>query len=617
MATLHWQSPSTDTQDCPRCIGVTMNLALLSLLAFLPILVIGVLLVGLRWPARNAMAVGFVVVVVVALGVWRAEPLAIVASTIQGLGIALDILYIVFGALLLLATLNASGAMSAIRAGFTRVTPDRRVQAIIIAWTFGAFIEGASGFGTPAAVVAPLLLALGFPGMAAVMAGLIIQSTPVTFGALGTPILVGIRGGLAGTSAEERLVEAGDSLDAFLVEVTHNAALMHAIIGVLIPLFIVARLTKVFGEHRRFSDGLAVWPFALFAGLAFVGPYWLTARFLGPEFPSLFGGLVGLTLVVVAARTGFLQPAEPWDFGPREGWDATWMGDLEPDAAAPRQVIGTARAWSPYVILAGVLVITRIPELGVQQVLQSVNPTWLDILGYSGVSASFEFLYLPGFMFLIAVVASYLIHGMSGTEIRTSWATAGRQIVKAAPAMLIAVPLVRIFINSGTAFSSGDLASMPLTLAEGASVAVGGAWPGVAPLIGALGAFAAGSNTISNIMFAQFQFATAEAIGASPAVVVAAQAVGGAAGNMITVHNVVAAAATVGLIGREGDLLRKTVIALGYYLLAAGTLALLLVAGLGANSGTVMLGLLMAIGAFVLMRARSERRSTDSGSGTA
>jgi lactate permease len=589
-----------------------MNLAVLSLLAFLPILVIGLLLVGLRWSARNAMAVGFVVVVAIALGVWGVEPLSIVASTVQGLGIALDILYIVFGALLLLATLDASGAMSSIRAGFTRVSPDRRVQAIIIAWTFGAFIEGASGFGTPAAVVAPLLLALGFPAMAAVMAGLIIQSTPVTFGALGTPILVGVRGGLAGTSAEESLIAAGGSLDAFLVEVTHTAALLHAAVGVLIPLFIAAMLTKFFGANRRFSEGLAIWPFAIFAGLALVGPYWLTARFLGPEFPSLFGGLVGMAIVVTAARSGFLQPEEAWDFAPRERWEPSWMGDLEPDAAAPRQTIGTARAWSPYVILAGVLVLTRIPELGIQSVLRSVNPTWRDILGYAGINAGFEFLYLPGFMFLIAVVASYVIHRMKASEIRSSWVMAGKQLVRAAPAMLIAVPLVRIFINSGAAFSGGDLASMPLTLAQGASAAVGGAWPAVAPIIGALGAFAAGSNTISNIMFAQFQFATAEAIGATPAVVVAAQAVGGAAGNMVTVHNVVAAAATVGLIGREGDLLRRTVIALGYYLLAAGALAMLLVAGLGANMGTVLLGVLLALGAWVLVAARRERADTAS-----
>jgi len=581
--------------------------ALLSLLALLPIVVIGVLLVGLRWSARDAMAVGFLVVVAVALGVWGVEPLSIVASTIQGLGIAFDILFIVFGALLLLATLDASGAMASIRAGFTRVSPDRRVQVLIVAWTFGAFIEGASGFGTPAAVVAPLLLALGFPAMAAVMAGLMIQSTPVTFGALGTPILVGVRGGLAGTAAEESLIAAGSSLDGFLVEVTHTAALIHALVGLLVPLFLVTLLTRFFGERRRLSEGLAVWPFALFAGLAFTVPFWLTARFLGPEFPSLFGGLIGLAIVVSAARTGFLQPKQVWDFAPRERWDTAWTGDLEPAAVAPRRTIGTARAWSPYVILALVLVLTRIPALGIQAGLRAVEPTWRDVLGYPGVDAGLTLLSLPGPVFLIAVLASYAIHGMTGSQIRSSWATTGRRIARAAPAMLIAVPLVRIFINTGGAFSGGELASMPLTLATGASSLVGGAWPAVAPVIGALGAFAAGSNTISNIMFAQFQFATAETIGASPAVVVAAQAVGGAAGSMMTVHSVVAAGATVGLVGREGDLLRRVAIPCAAYLLATGTLAMLLVSGFGANLGTLLLAVLVVLAVWVVTLARRGR----------
>ncbi len=585
------------------------NLALLSLLAFLPILVIGILLVGLRWTARNAMAVGFVVVVVVAMAVWNVEPVAIAASVVEGLGISIDILYIVFGALLLLATMTASGAMSSIRAAFTRVSPDRRVQAIIIAWLFGSFIEGASGFGTPAAVAAPLLLALGFPAMAAVMCGLIIQSTPVTFGALGTPVIIGVNGGLSGTAAEASIEAAGSTLALFLGDVALGAATVHGIVGILIPLFMVSLLTRFFGENRRLSEGLAIWPFAIFAALAMIVPYWLTAWLLGPEFPSLFGGLIGLAIVITATRAGFLQPKEPWGFGERSTWLENWMGDLKPDTAQPRQVIGTARAWSPYVVLAGILVITRIPELGLQSVLQGVNPTWSNIFGVDGVNAGFQFLYLPGFVFLIAVAASYLLHRMSPAEITASWATAGKQILKAAPTILIAVPLVRIFINSGVDFNTSDLASMPLTLAEGAAAATGSAWPLVAPLVGGLGAFAAGSNTISNLMFSQFQFATAEGIGAATAPVVSAQAVGGAAGNMLTVHNVVAAAATVGLVGREGDLMRKVAIPCLYYLAAAGIVSYLLVWGLGANPGTVGLLLLLVAGVVVALRARKEHRT--------
>ncbi|TVP69629.1 MAG: L-lactate permease [Nitriliruptor sp.] len=583
------------------------NLALLSLLAFLPILTIGVLMVGFRWPARDGMAVGFVVTAVVAWLVWDVRPIAIAASVIEGLGISLDILYIVFGALLLLATLNASGAMASIRAGFTRISPDRRVQAVIIAWLFGSFIEGASGFGTPAAVAAPLLLALGFPAMAAVMCGLIIQSTPVTFGALGTPIIIGVNSGLSGTAAEEAITATG-TLDAYLGDVALQAATIHGVVGMLVPLFMVGLLTRFFGPNKRFSEGLAIWPFALFAAAAMIVPYWLTAWLLGPEFPSLFGGLIGLAIVITATQKGFLQPEEPWDFAPRERWLDSWMGDLAPDDAAPRQVIGTARAWAPYGVLAAILVITRIPELGVQSVLQGVNPTWENIFG-QGVNAGFQFLYLPGFVFLMAVLVSYPLHRMKGSEIALAWRTAGRQIVKAAPAMLIAVPLVRIFINSGTEFSTGDLASMPLTLAEGAATAVGSAWPLVAPVVGALGAFAAGSNTISNIMFSQFQFATAEGIGVATVPVVAAQAVGGAAGNMLTVHNVVAAAATVGLVGREGDLMRKVAIPCAYYLLAAGTFTYLLVWGIGANVGTVMLALLLLMAAALLVAAARERKT--------
>ncbi len=182
------------------------NLALLSLLSLAPLITIGVLIVGLRWPAKKAMPVGYVIVVLIALFVWEMRVVAIAAATNQGVLIALTLLYIVFGALLL-TTITKSGALHSIRAAFTRISPDRRVQAIIIGWLFGSFIEGASGFGTPAAVAAPLLLALGFPALAAVMVGMVIQSTPVSFGAVGTPILVGVSGGLEGTDAVNRHIQ--------------------------------------------------------------------------------------------------------------------------------------------------------------------------------------------------------------------------------------------------------------------------------------------------------------------------------------------------------------------------------------------------------------------------
>ena len=164
---------------------------MLAILALLPIVVVAVLLVGLRWPASRVMPLSYVVAAALSYWVWRVSGWQVAAATLKGLVIAAELLFIVFGAILLLYTLDRSGALARIRVAFTALSPDRRVQAIIIGWLFGSFIEGASGFGTPAAVAVPLLVGLGFPALAAVVVGMTIQSTPVSFGAVGTPILVG------------------------------------------------------------------------------------------------------------------------------------------------------------------------------------------------------------------------------------------------------------------------------------------------------------------------------------------------------------------------------------------------------------------------------------------
>ena len=582
------------------------NLAVLSLLAFLPILTVGVLLVGFRWPAKWAMPIGFIVVVLVALFVWQMTPTAILASTVQGLLIAATLLYIVFGALLLLETLTKSGAMSTIRAGFTSISPDRRVQAIIIGWLFGSFIEGASGFGTPAAVVAPLLLALGFPAMAAVMVGLTIQSTPVSFGAVGTPILVGVNGGLTGSPAvDERLSVLGIDLPAYLETIGFQVAAMHATIGTLIPLALACMLTGFFGERKRFADGLSIWPFALYAAFAMTVPYVLVAAILGPEFPSLLGGLIGLSLVMFTSSKGFLMPKETWDFPARDRWAPNWMGSITPDEDdLTKRKMSIWLAWTPYVIVAALLVLTRT----VDPLTEFLTTGWrvYTVEGIFGTSLlqALQFFYLPGFLFILTCLITYALHRMKPAEIKESWKVAASQLAGAAIALLFALPLVRVFINSGTDFTDSDRASMPLTLAEGAANIAGGAWPAFAPWIGALGAFVAGSNTVSNLMFSLFQFSTAEEIGVTPETVVATQAVGGAAGNMITVHNIVAASATVGLLGREGDLIRKTILPTIYYCLMAGGLSLVAIYGFGANLSTVWLLVLLVILAGVIIGMR-------------
>lgn len=551
-----------------------MSLALLALLAFVPILLAGILLVGFRIPARIAMPLSFLATVAIAWMGWAYPFREIAASSIQGLFITFEILYIIFGAILLLNILTYSGGVTVIRRGFRSISPDRRIQVVIICWLFGSFIEGAAGFGTPAAIVAPLLVALGFPAMAAVMLGMMIQSTAVTFGAVGTPVLVGIRGGLQHPELETKLAAMGLDFADYLQLVTNNVVVLHAIAGTLIPTFMVVMMTRFFGANRSWREGLEVLPFTLFGGLAFTIPYALTGYFLGPEFPSLMGALAGMAIVVPLARSGFLQPKHHWQFPERGEWPDSWFGTIDidiKDESAPAHLT-PLKAWAPYLVLAALLVLSRLPQLPFQEWLTSVRISWTNILG-TDISAASATLYLPGTMLLIAAALAAWLHRLPGRDARKAVTASARMLLGAGFVLIFTVPMVRIYINSGG--NPLGLPGMPIAMAEWMAEQVGIVYPLFAPTVGALGAFIAGSNTISNLMFSLFQFGVAEQLGLSTLLIVALQAVGAAAGNMIAIHNVVAASATVGLLGKEGLVLRKTAIPTLYYVLFVGLMGLM------------------------------------------
>ncbi|MCI0510171.1 lactate permease [Chromohalobacter marismortui] len=551
-----------------------MNQTLLSLLAFTPLVLAGVLLIGFRIQAKTAMPVVFLVTAMIALLAWDMTFTRVLASTFQGLILTVAILWIIFGAILLLNTLKRSGGIAAIRNGFSGISPDRRVQAIIVAWLFGCFIEGASGFGTPAAVAAPLMVALGFPALAAVVVGMMIQSTPVSFGAVGTPIVVGVSGGLDKAGISDTLTANGAGWDAYFQLITSEVAITHAIVGLLMPLIMVTVMARFFGERRSWRDGLEIAPFALFAGISFVVPYALAGVLLGPEFPSMIGAMVGLAIVVPAAKKGFLLPKTTWDFPDATSWPKEWIGnlDIKFDDVAGRAPMSVFMGWLPYVLLAVLLVISRTVE-PVKEALVSLSIGWRSILGESDIAGSLEPLYLPGGILVIVVLITVLLHRMRGQQVKEAFSESTRTLLGAGFVLLFTIPMVRILINSGV--NGADLASMPVAMAQLVADGVGHVYPFFAPAVGALGAFIAGSNTVSNLMLSDFQFSVAEALGVSTAMMVALQAVGAAAGNMIAIHNVVAASATVGLLGREGTTLRKTILPTLYYVAFTGLLGLI------------------------------------------
>ena len=556
-----------------------MSLGILALLALLPIISVFGFIVLLRWPATRAMPVAYLITCLLALIVWKVPFPQVAAASIDGLVTAASILYIVLGAILLLNLLQENGAILTIRHSMFRVSPDRRVQAIIIAFLFGSFIEGSAGFGTPAAVAAPILVAIGFPAMAAVMVALIIQSTPVSFGAVGTPILIGVNTGLSGQVEVTNYLNA-HNLDfaPYLNSIGGKVALIHGITGTLIPIILVVMMTRFFGQKRSWKEGLSIFPFALFVGFCFTIPYTLTGVFLGPEFPSLVGSLLGLAIVIPLAKGGFLLPKDVWDFPPKEKWPRDWVGHTlgernEDQIGASLRISNFSifKAWVPYLMVALLLLLTRLWS-PLKNSLASVSIQWKHIFKTS-VSTSFQPLYLPGFLFIIVVVLTIFIHKMSKKQVAKAATRSMSALLGPTIALGFAVPMVKVFINTGVL---GGLDKMPVILATGAAALVGKGWTVFSAVIGAMGAFVAGSNTFSNMMFSLFQFATALKIGAVPGVIVALQAVGGAAGNMICVHNVVAASAVVGLLGREGLLIRKTLIPMTYYLFVAAIIGIVM-----------------------------------------
>jgi len=195
--------------------------------------------------------------------VWQVSMEMLVATSLRGIVIALEILYILFGAMLLLNIISQAGALSVIRNSLLNISPDRRMQVVIVAWLFGSFIEGAAGFGTPAVICVPLLVAIGFPPLASVMVTLIIQSTPSTFGAVGTPIIVGIRRGLGNPEiVTNYLQNSGLTMEQFLENITLKAALIHGILGFFLPLI----YGTVFRKHYLKSSSYP-WYFRLFLTL--------------------------------------------------------------------------------------------------------------------------------------------------------------------------------------------------------------------------------------------------------------------------------------------------------------------------------------------------------------
>lgn len=248
--------------------------------ALSPVFLVLLLLVILRMPATRSMPLAFIIHAALAYMIWKMPGLQIAAATIDGFIIAASLLWVIFGAILLLNIQRASGAIDTISHFFTSISPDRRVQVILIAWLFGAFLEGCTGFGAPAAITAPLLVGLGFPPIAAVVMALISNTFPVIYGSVGLTFFVGIGQGLQQGGVLPPVVQnylGSMPLADYLNMISIKSALLIWIPCTLLPLMLVIMLTRFWGANKSWKEGLGLWKFALTSGFVYGGFAFLIA----------------------------------------------------------------------------------------------------------------------------------------------------------------------------------------------------------------------------------------------------------------------------------------------------------------------------------------------------
>lgn len=521
---------------------------MLLLVASSAILIPLVLIAGFRMPARYGMAITALAVVTLALLMWQMSGTAVWASVIQGVHRAVTILWILAGAMLLVNTLRTTGALERINTGLVKISPDMRVQIVLIGFLFVSLLEGLAGFGSPVAIAAPLLVALGFRPIAAVVLTLIGDTVAVAFGAVGTPILVGM-------SNLPPFTEPG-----FLSSIATNVARIDVLVASLLPVLMVAVLVRSFGEHaddRSWYRVAQIAPWALCVGVAYAVAMVVYAHLVSPEIVSILAALTVLVPALITAK---------YDIGLPRASD--WRTHLVKPKKASRQTVrmrSLVKAWVPYALVVILLIITRLVPPVRDMVTSVLDAGLYRIAGIEAINSAWLLLNSPGTLLLIAAIIGLLLGRVSWRQTGQAFGQTGQLVVISAMALVPTLIVVQVFINSG--INSAELAAMPAYIGERLADVFGGYWLVIAPVVGAIGAFIAGSSTVSTLTMSPIQYDVALSAKFDPEFILAQQLSGASAGNMIAIHNIVAASTVVGLYHQEGRVIRRLLWVVGVYLI--------------------------------------------------
>lgn len=492
------------------------------LLSIIPFLVFLVLLLWVKTSLLRASVITAALFTILAIFYWQILPVSLLASYIKGFFVAFDIFIIIFGAIFFLGILKDLDIIKNISYYLEHFSKDYRVQIIILAWFFGNFIEGTAGFGTPVAIVAPLLIGLGLPVMKSLVVALLGNSASVVFGAAGTPIRVGFAG-----------------LD--ISSVPYISSLINCV-GFIVPVFMLWIITsgRINGK-KEFFGGLS---FAVWSGIAFVVPSAFIAAFMGQELPSIIGSIIGLLLVMLSIKLNIFTPKGILSLRGEEKLKKT---------------MSAFKAFSPYGLLILLLILGKLILGGL-----SINISLI-------INHAFN-LFNPGFAFIIAGLATAFIWKSKKEILSLSTTGAFRGAIIPFLVIISMSSFVQVMTNSGQNYS-GLPAAITL-IAKGFETS----WlPFFAPFISAFGSFITGSATVSNIMFGNFFNVAGQALGFSVSVILSLGVVGAAAGNMIALADMLAGEAVVGIKNQERQILKGVFIPCLTYLIFVGIIGMIII----------------------------------------
>ncbi|WP_299015585.1 L-lactate permease [uncultured Photobacterium sp.] len=507
------------------------------------------------------------------------------ANIIAGILSAITPISIVAGAILLNRMIFLSGSEDTIRCWLEGISRNQVAQLMIIGWAFAFMIEGASGFGTPAAIAAPILVGLGFNPLKVAMLALVMNSVPVSFGAVGTPTWFGFSNlGLD---------------DAALLETGNISALIHFVAAFIIPPMALRFIVS-------WNDIRKNYLFVLISTLSCTVPYFLLAQW-NYEFPALVGGAIGLIISVIVARFGLGLVAEqrcvtqaiPAGNAAAFG-DVTEVNMVTGDShstanhsskneSSQNQKVSLTqifKAMTPTILLIAILIVTRIKQFGIKSMLIDGTEIFTLSLGPLGdfslskaliiklshilgtdVSWAYKTLYVPALIpFLLVVLISIPLLNLSGNVVKQMFSETANRIKMPFIALVGALIMVKLMMTGGEN-------SPIMTTGQAFSDLMGTSWQYVGAYLGALGAFFSGSATVSNLTFGAIQQTIAMNVGLPQTTILALQSVGGAMGNMVCINNIIAVSTILGIANKEGYIIKRTVVPMIVYGIVAAIMS--------------------------------------------